>query len=531
MKENLIATARLEAARSFNGEKLDSSKLDPALRIPVHRMDGWANLGTGFGTKAGHAVANSEFERIDRIPNEELENMYRSDWVTRKGIDIPAEDMTRKGISYKHNDDDEDKQKIIEDFNDVLETDFLLWLRTFQAIALSRISGGSLTLFNFNDIQTQEQFKDPLNENQVTEIRWIKIIPSWFAIPITFYRDINNPKWGQPEHYQIVIREPSFGTTIICHESRAIRLDGRFTTQTPRTENRGWNDSEIQAVYTALRDYGICVVSSNNTMESFIQDYLGMKGLAEKVMMRETDVVLDRIFLAHQKMHSGKLALYDAESEQMQRQGTPITGLADLWDRYTEAICGAWEIPRSRFMSSESGALGGNAAESDTRNYFDRIRSKQKLSVKPYLSKFMYFVNLALKMVEEIPDFTFNPLHEQSEKEKAESRYTQSQTDSLYIDRQVVTPEEVALSRFSKKEPDIETMNIDWEAREELAEAEETTEEEKEEMREILNRIEQNQINNGIKGEEKSKKVETELPNKTKLDSKTIYVLDYDPED
>jgi len=535
-QSNALADKRLElAAKGYDLPPLPKD-IDPALRIPHSRMDAWANLTTGFGRASQHPVANSQYEAVDKIDSDQLEQMYRSDWVTRKGVDAPAEDMTRNGISYQHNDDDEDQdendgkeqikiQKEVEDFDDLLNEQFKLWQTAFQAIALARASGGSLTLFNFDDIQIAEEFAEPLNENQVSEIKWVRVVPAWFALPLTYYRDINHPKWGFPEHYQVVIREPGFGITLQVHETRMIRMDGRFTTQTPRTQNRGFNDSEIQAVYTALRDYGICVTESNSTMETFTQDYLGMKGLAEKVMMGETDFVLDRLMLTHMNMTSNRLNVYDNESESMERKGTPITGLADLWDRYTEAICGAWGIPRSRFFSSESGALGGNAAESDTRNYFNGVHSKQELQLRPWLNDFMDFVNLAAKTLTELPSYIFNPLQEQSDKERAETSLAVAQRDEIYIQEGVVSPEEVTISRFSKDKPDLESMVIDFKAREEMEE--ETSPEEVEEMRETIANME---LENAIKEEAAQQSFQQQPEQlKEKQDSDDIHMLDFHP--
>jgi len=503
MSYNLEATRRLELAA---GRK-STPQLDPAIRIPrSNRFDGWQNANTGFGTTSQHPVTNSSHIDLGKLSADQLEGLYRSDWVARKGVDAPAEDMTRNGITFKHNDDDleeegtPDKEKVkehqkkVEDFEDTLTTQFEWWKRAFEALALASMSGGSLTIFGFNDIQDVKGFEDPLNENQVSDISWVKTFPAHLCIPLTFYQDINHPQWGLPEHYQVVVRFPAGGVTLRVHETRVIRVDGRHTTQQNRVTNRGWNDSDIQAVYTALRDYGVCVTSSNSTMESFTQDYLGMAGLAEKVMMGDTDAVLERIYLAHVKMTSNTLSVYDAESEKMERQGTPVTGLADLWDRYSEAICGGWSIPRSRFFSSETGSLGGDSTEADTRNYFKRIKSSQQLKLRPYLNSFMSFVNMAIGAVEEIPNYDFNDLQEQSDQEKAETRNRQAETDAIYIVNNVVSAEEVAISRFSKDTPELEMMIVDFDAREEMDE--EISQEEAIEMQETIANIEmENAIN------------------------------------
>ncbi len=537
---NEAATKRLESAAK--GVQLTDDKLDPALRIPKSsRLDAWENQTTGFGKSSQHPVTNTSYVDLGKLSSDQLEGLYRSDWVSRKMIDAPAEDMTRNGISYKHNDDDSDddaetkkknaeaQQKKVEDFDNILVQDFNWWQKSFEALALAGMSGGSLTVFAFDDIQTPEDFKLPLNENQVSEIHWTRTVPAHLAIPLSFYRDINHPKWGQPEHYQVIIREPNFGITLEVHESRVIRVNGRFTTQQNRVTNRGWHDSDLQAVYTAIREYGTCVTSSSSTLQSFTQDYLGMKGLASMVMNNETDIILERVFLAHLKMTSNTLSLYDAESEQMERKGTPITGLATLWDRYSEAICGASGIPRSRFFSSVSGALGGNAAESDTRNYFNRIKSRQEITLRAYLNQFMEFVNLAVNMLDSIPDYDFNNLAEQSDKEIAETEYTVAQKDEIYMNQQVIAPIEVAKSRFSKSKTDLTTNNVDFQAREEMED--EATPEEVEEMRNTIENMETEKAINEAAAKQNLEKQQTEIPEKPeeKKDSQPI-VIEHKPQ-
>jgi hypothetical protein len=58
----------------------------------------------------------------------------------------------------------------------------------------------------------------------------------------------------------------------------------------------------------------------------------------------------------------------------------------------------------------------------------------------------------------------FNPLWQPTEQETVEMRNKQAETDKIYIEQQVLTPEEVTLSRFGGDEYSIET-SVDLEAR------------------------------------------------------------------
>ena len=64
-------------------------------------------------------------------------------------------------------------------------------------------------------------------------------------------------------------------------------------------------------------------------------------------------------------------------------------------------------------------------------------------------------------------DITFPPPWQMSEKEWSEIRKRQAETDGLYIDRGVVTAEEIALSRFTKPGFNPET-SVGLDIREEL---------------------------------------------------------------
>ena len=136
----------------------------------------------------------------------------------------------------------------------------------------------------------------------------------------------------------------------------------------------------------------------------------------------------------------------------------------------------------------------------------------------------METINLAEKMIGEIPDYTFNELHEQSDKEKADTRYTQAQTDQIYIQENVLSPEEVTISRFSKSETDLETTVVDFEAREEMDDTELTPEE----IEALAAENENLKFQNAVK-EEASKQQPFNQPEEEKKDSQPI-TLEVKPE-
>jgi len=447
--------------------------------VRLSRSDGWQNETSGFGTETSDPIANTFFSSITTLSDGQLEALYRDDWVARKIVDAPAEDMTRLPVDFIYDEEPEEKKeksddmkvkepevvekaKAVEDIEERLND--LDWMPLmYEQTCLSRLYGGSLMVFFFDD---PDELSDPLNEHMVKGIKRIEIVNKSHIYPESWYPADDEEKPRQVEHYRVELLGQREVEVVHVHESRCIRMDGRMVPVRQKMQNYGWNDSFLQNVHTAVRQHQVSSSSAASTMENFITKLLKVENLVELVTENEDDTIIQRIQLAAANMTVHKIALCGA-NEELSFQGTPVSGLADLWDRFSEIIAAAADIPRSRFFSSQSGALGGNAAESDLRNYYDRISLQQERRLRPAMERFILFVSYADGFDPDTLQFKFKPLWMPSDKERLEVRYMQAQTDQIYIQEGVVLPEEVTNSRFSKKEIDLDSMMIDADHREE----------------------------------------------------------------
>src|SRR4051812_10346091 len=78
-------------------------RVPKSVRIPDgfsrQQFDSLQNLITGMGTGRDKSMANAFFfQELDRS---QLEAGYRSDWIARKVVDIPAQDATREWRTWK----------------------------------------------------------------------------------------------------------------------------------------------------------------------------------------------------------------------------------------------------------------------------------------------------------------------------------------------------------------------------------------------------------------------------------------------
>lgn len=98
-------------------------------------------------------------------------------------------------------------------------------------------------------------------------------------------------------------------------------------------------------------------------------------------------------------------------------------------------------------------AAGMNATgEADLTAFYNSVAREQENKLKPILLKLYKMLARAKGIDPDSVVIQFRPLTELTEKERAELELAHAQKDKLYADSGVLTPEEIALSRFSDPE-------------------------------------------------------------------------------
>jgi phage-related protein (TIGR01555 family) len=152
----------------------------------------------------------------------------------------------------------------------------------------------------------------------------------------------------------------------------------------------------------------------------------------------------------------------DKGLEEFERMTTSFTGLPELMDKANERLAAAADMPLMMLMGKSPGGLGSNG-DGETRNFYDKVASKQQHILVPAIAKIVEVLSVKYKL-EPGWHVEFPPLWQPSETETAQSRNVQAQTDQIYIANNVLTPEEVAQARYGGASYSFETP-IDFAAR------------------------------------------------------------------
>jgi len=433
--------------------KATLTKNKPSLS-KVLRNDRWVNSVNKFGSSSD-PISNTRYEYDNKLGRAELDALFLHDWLVRRVIEIPAKDATRKWITLSH----DTKPELAERVRDEM-TRLNIREAVQEGITLGRMYGGALMIIGaFDGLEVHQ----PLGK--IRSIEFLHNTDRYLTFPQTFYKDDLDMRYGSPETYLVQRLQVQGALTSVVHESRTIRFEGNYLPPVARMRNYGWSESVVQNFHEALRQFGVANQSAAATLEDFVTKKMKISNLVELLSTDEGEAALiNRMALVARGMSVHNVAVY-GEDEEFDKMGTPLTQMPDMLNYFTDYISAAVEIPKARLFHNQSGLLGGDSGGSDLRVHYDNISAYQENTLRPLLRRIIDMVSEPLGIGPKEIDFTFNPLWQLSENDKAEVEYKIAQKDEIYIRTQVVEPEEVAISRFSGDETNLTDMTIDVDRR------------------------------------------------------------------
>lgn len=367
----------------------------------------------------------------------QLYSAYRSSWLARQIVGIPAEDAMREWRRFTCK-DEEEIQKHEKRLN--IQSKFT------KLASLSRLSGGSIMVMM---IEGQELDK-PLDLTKVKKgsLKAVQVFDryelSWSQTNIT---DPLQDNFLLPEYYMI-----AGGSSTMIHHSNCILMEGaELPRLLQRMEGGGWGDSVLRQCMEDLTD----VVASRAGVAALLQkanvDAIKTAGLKNARTSEQEDAVIKRLQLFKMGMSNHNLAILD-ETEDLIRMGAQFGGTSEALNQLMVWISGAADIPMTRLFGVQSKGMGDTGA-GDQKNYFDSLRGRQESKYRLALEKLdAVMVRSALGDYPEDCDFEWNPLYQESGLEKAQQKLANTQADMLDLEASVVTVSQLQLKRQAEDE-------------------------------------------------------------------------------
>ncbi len=467
----------------------------PAPSTLTPRADGWENALTGLGVWGKDKTLGVGFTP-ELLSQEQAEACWRGDDVVARIVETVPNEMLRGGFNLVINNDPDASAEADEQVKKLLLPDALL-----TALKYSRAYGGGGIFLGVNDgvdplgkskaagDAYRARIADPIDEDRLQSIEFLNVLTPRELSPFDYYSDPLLPNYGMVKTYRLTpIYAPpgagDTGTTPLVHESRILRIPGEETTRRAMLTNvqPGWPDSILVRCLRVIANFQQAWQGVGILLSDFSFATLKIKGLAELLTMQGNSVDLTQRAAAMEGARSiARTTLIDSE-EEYKRETTNVTGLSDLLERLAERLASAAQMPVSLLFGQAPGGLNASG-DTDVRWFYDQVAAWQNRKLRhqiEYFARLLFLAKRTSPTGGKVPDdfeVRFPQLWQPSDSEAAQARYTQAQADCAYVAAGVLTPEEVAKSRFSGAAYSSETA-LDEESRGEMGELLDPPEEE-----------------------------------------------------
>lgn len=429
------------------------------MNIPVDPrawFDSFANFLSGFGV-SGRDRSMSSHWTLNVLSMGQVEYAYRSDWVARKIVTIPAFDGTRAWRAWQATQDQIEK---IEEAERLLS----IQLKVMEVMEKSRLYGGAAMVLGVDSGKFNEELD--VDKIEKGDLKFVHVVSRWTLAAGPLVRDITSPWWGEPTYYMrsnVPTADPpgdvqnvglptmgySPGEQIFIHPSRVVRFLGLDYPDMERAPDQ-WGDTALQPVADAIKDAAMVSSSIAHMVGEAKQDIITVPGLTSKLQTTQgTTAVLNRFSQANAAKSVINALLLDKE-EEWQRHELAFANMDKVMGMYLMICAAAADIPATRLLSKSPD--GQNATgDSDFRNYYDRLKSDQKLRVTPKLSR---LDEVLLRHVfgrrDKSIHYEWNSLWQQTEEEKAKTILSKAQSFKIDVDSGLINHEALSQARVNQ---------------------------------------------------------------------------------
>ena len=385
--------------------------------VMLRAMDGYANAAAFLG-EYSPLLSSGTFVRSDLTRRTELlTTAYRENWLAKRIIDMPSEDMTRAWYTLNISLPEKELNMLKE-----LEAKHSVQQEITNAIRWARLYGGSLALIVIRG--EGNKLDKPLDpELLIPECfqgllvldRTQGITPS-----LELVSDLDDPDFGLPEYYTVELEMGELRSVRI-HHSRLLRFTGREVPSQEMIREEYWGTSELEHLWDELQkrsaaSANIAQLIFQANITTLKMGNLGSDLAAGSERMRNS--VLQAIENENRLRTSYGIQIMNAE-DSLENHAYTFGGLAEIYEAFMMDMAGAAEIPATKLFGRSPQGMNATG-EADLRNYYDMIAQQQERMLRPALEKLLPV--MAMSCWGFVPDdmkIVFNPVMTRSPEESA----------------------------------------------------------------------------------------------------------------
>ena len=352
----------------------------------MNALDGYSNRAAFLGEDS-FLMSSGTFKRTGITASTELLTVaYRENWLAKRIIDMPSEDMTRAWYSLSTSLPENELRELNK-----LEARHSVKQEVTNAIRWARLYGGSVAVIVLRG--EEDRLDQPLDK----EI----LLPDCFQGLLVLDRaqgiepsmelvsDLDDPDFGLPEYYTVDLEMENLRSVRI-HHSRVLRFIGRELPHLETIAESYWGASELEHIWEELQKRS---ATSANIAQLVFQaniTTLKMGRFGEHIAFgseSQKQAILAAIEQENRMRTSFGLQLLSSE-DSMETHSYSFSGLSEIYEAFMMDMAGAAEIPATKLFGRSPQGLNATG-EADLRNYYDMIAQMQERLLRPALEKLL----------------------------------------------------------------------------------------------------------------------------------------------
>lgn len=383
------------------------------------------------------------------IPDYDLAEKYQYNGLFSKIIDRPAEEACKHGLDY--NVSDSELAAYLDDALDRLDWEE----KATAAIRWARLFGGAIIVMLLDDGRGLEE---PVNWQDIRSVEELRVYERAVVQP-----DPEVYRSGTAEYFDI---SSTYGGTFRVHSSRCLIFkNGTLPEYGTAQQYYYWGLPEYIRI---KRDLSIALrthTNAANMIEKSVQPVYKQRGLQSMLAgPNGDDMELKRLQVLDASRGMMNTIAIDMEGEEYDFKTFQMSGTKEILDSACNLLSAVTCIPQT-ILFGRSPAGENATGESDLENYYNFVEGIQKRMLKKNvrtLIKAIVQAGIYDGSIAENPGIikpSFPPLWSLTETERAQVDLVRAQTEQanaqtvqMYMDMQIIGPEEVrqALAKNGK---------------------------------------------------------------------------------
>ena len=375
--------------------------------ILTFARDSLTNLVSRMGTERDKS--SSSVYGLTVLADDQILAAYRSAWLPRKIVDIPAFDSVRAWRDWQA------KARQIE-LLEAEEKRLNVKGKVYEAKVKARLWGGAAIMLGTGDANLAE----PLNVERVGKggLKYLTVLTRRQLSAGEIDRDPQSEFYGKPALYKLT---SNGNAQVDIHASRLVIFHGNAQADEEiATTYQGWGDSVLQSTLDAIKQADSTAANIASLVFEAKIDIIKvpnfMASLADEGYKAK---ILERYTLANMSKGINGTLMLDKEEEYVTTSASFAT-LPEVLNSFLQIVSGAADIPATRLLGQSPAGMNATG-ESDLRNYYDRLSAMQELEMEPAMVRLDdCIIRSATGARDEDIHFTWAPLWGLSEKEAAD---------------------------------------------------------------------------------------------------------------